>query len=152
SAWAQRFEAATVKVNHRPQQSISVAGGPPLPPPPPEMRAAPGGVTVPNTTLQFVMRWAYEMRPWQISGPDWIRSERYDIVARTAAPVETAQLRKMLQALLEERFQMQVKREMREAPVMAKGGPKVTASTSEGNPSIGFSMPGGPMHWDCQRA
>jgi uncharacterized protein (TIGR03435 family) len=113
-------------------------------------------VTVENTTLQFVMQWAYELRPWQFSGPDWMRSERYDIVAKTAAPVETAHLRKMLQALLEERFQMQVKRETRDAPVMAlvlaKGGPKFSASTSEGNPSIGFSIPGGPMHWDCKRA
>jgi uncharacterized protein (TIGR03435 family) len=159
--FAQRFEVATVKVNTNPPQSISLGGGPPLPPPPPEMRATPGGVTVARTTLQYVLQWAYEMRPWQISGPDWMRSQRYDIVAKTAVPVETAQLRKMLQTLLVERFRMGVRREMRDAPVMAlvvaKGGPRLTQSTSEGNPAISFSLPSGPlpggsMHWDCQRA
>jgi uncharacterized protein (TIGR03435 family) len=62
----------------------------------------------------------------------------------------------MLQALLVERFRMEVRREMRDAPVMAlvvaKGGPKLTASTSDGNPAISFSLPGSAMHWDCQRA
>jgi uncharacterized protein (TIGR03435 family) len=156
SALAQKFEVATVKVNRNPPPAISAGGGPPLPPPPPELRPTPNGLTVSNAPVQYLMQWAYEIRPWQIVGPDWIRSDKFDITAKASDTVTVAQLRLLLQALLSERFRMEIRREMRDAPVMAlieaKSGSKLKPSTTEGNPSIAFKILGaGSMHWDCQR-
>jgi uncharacterized protein (TIGR03435 family) len=63
-------------------------------------------------------------------GPGCIDLERYSIEAKTEGRVAAGILRgPMLQALLEERFGLQVRRETRAAPVyellMAKGGPKL---------------------------
>jgi uncharacterized protein (TIGR03435 family) len=46
---------------------------------------------------------AYRLKLYQISGPDWIRIDRFDV----AAPEGTllAQTPAMMQTLLEERFQ-----------------------------------------------
>jgi len=63
-------------------------------------------------------------------GPAWINSERYSINAGVEGPQSQEQMRgPMMQALLEERFQLKVHRETREIPVysltVAKGGPKL---------------------------
>lgn len=63
-------------------------------------------------------------------GPAWIRSERYTIDAKAEGTPSMEMMRgPMLQALLEDRFQLKVHRETREIPVyeltIAKGGPKL---------------------------
>jgi uncharacterized protein (TIGR03435 family) len=63
-------------------------------------------------------------------GPPWMYSERYSLSAKGDGPVRTEMLAgPMLQALLEERFQLKAHRETREMPVYAmtvnKGGLKV---------------------------
>jgi uncharacterized protein (TIGR03435 family) len=72
---------------------------------------------------------AYSVRPNQISGPDWLAQQRFDIVATIPAGVSPAQVPAMLQALLADRFQMKVHRESKEFPVyaltVAKGGLKI---------------------------
>ena len=60
-------------------------------------------------------------------GPDWIHSELYDIDARAEGnPDEGMMQGPMLQALLEERFKLKIRRETREVPVYvlsaAQGG------------------------------
>jgi uncharacterized protein (TIGR03435 family) len=70
-------------------------------------------------------------------GPAWTNSDRYSIQARAegAPSVETMRGR-MLQALLEERFQLKIHQETRQASVyaltVAKGGPKLQP-TPEGS-------------------
>jgi uncharacterized protein (TIGR03435 family) len=61
--------------------------------------------------------------------PAWISSARYSIDAKSDGPQSGAMMRgPMMQALLEERFQLKTHREIREVPVylmtVAKGGPK----------------------------
>jgi len=62
--------------------------------------------------------------------PDWVQSARYTIEAKAEGP-QTEEMTKgpMLQALLEDRFQLKTHRETREVPVyeltVAKGGPKL---------------------------
>ncbi len=77
------------------------------------------------------------MRSWQISGPDWLDDQRYDIVARTAVPTDVATLRLMLRALLTERFRIKLRVEKKDARVMgivvAPGGARLQAS-AEGTP------------------
>jgi uncharacterized protein (TIGR03435 family) len=71
---------------------------------------------------------AYEVKHYQISGPPWIASERFDIAAKVPSG-ERAHIRLMLQALLADRFQMKMHREKKELPVyaltVAKGGVKM---------------------------
>ena len=100
------------------------------------------GMTVEGTRVDIgymsmadLLRTAYEVKPFQIAGPDWINNERFDITARMPEGSTKEQAPKMLQALLAERFQLKVHRENREnnvyALVVAKGGPKMKESVPE---------------------
>ncbi len=75
------------------------------------------------------MRIAYEMKPYQFIGPEWIVTDHFDITAKIPPGASQAQVRVMLQNLLLDRFQMTVHREKREFPVYAmtlgKGGLKL---------------------------
>jgi uncharacterized protein (TIGR03435 family) len=128
---APEFESASVKVNvtheangeGRPRSAIN---------------ATPGYLTAQNATLSQYVQWAYNVQAFQVSGPAWIDSERYDISARSHGPAPKDQLRLMLQALLRDRFQLALHRETKEmagyALVVAKSGPKLRESTTEGEP------------------
>jgi uncharacterized protein (TIGR03435 family) len=86
-----------------------------------------------------------------LGGPSWINTERYMINAKAEGTPSQPMMRgPMLQALLEDRFQLKIRREIREVPVyvltVAKGGPKLKAS-KEGScptpgPPAGVSCPG----------
>lgn len=75
---------------------------------------------------------AYKVKPFQVSGPDWIASTRFDIKAKMPAGSTKDDAPVMLQSLLEERFKLSVRRETKEHPVLAlvvgKGGPKMKES------------------------
>jgi uncharacterized protein (TIGR03435 family) len=79
-----------------------------------------------NVTLPAAIVWAYEISAPQISGPAWIESERYDIVAKTAAGAPEPA---MMRALLAERFKLTAHTGTKEfsiyALVVAKNGPKL---------------------------
>jgi len=72
---------------------------------------------------------AYQVKSYQISGPDWMVHERYDIQAKLPEDGKRGQVPAMLQTLLAERFGMRVHREPREVNVyglvVAKGGPNL---------------------------
>ena len=78
---------------------------------------------------------AYQVKGHQISGPDWMVTERYDIQAKLPDGGRRGQVPAMLQALLAERFGMRLHRENRElsvyALVVANGGPRLKASPVE---------------------
>jgi uncharacterized protein (TIGR03435 family) len=105
------------------------------------IRVGPGGaLTMRGVTLRGATRWAYSVADFQVTGPDWIDQQRYDITAKAAAEPSVDQLRLMLQALLTERFKMAVRRAPKESQVwvitVAKGGPKFKAAPAEGDPTI----------------
>jgi uncharacterized protein (TIGR03435 family) len=91
----------------------------------------PGGLRMRSLNVIGLVMWAYQIDAAnQISGgPDWIRTQDFDIDAKTAEPVTTSQLRLMLQSLLAERFKLAVHREQRIVPlyslVVDKSGPKI---------------------------
>jgi uncharacterized protein (TIGR03435 family) len=62
---------------------------------------------------------AYRMKLYQVTGPDWLTSERYDVNAKLPAGSTPDQIPEMLQSLLEERFQIKLHREKKELPVYA---------------------------------
>jgi uncharacterized protein (TIGR03435 family) len=82
--------------------------------------STPGSLIMHNVTLRSCVKWAYGVRDFQLSaGPDWIAAERYDISAKAANKADDAELRKMLRALLADRFQLVVREERKQLPVYA---------------------------------
>ena len=60
-----------------------------------------------------------EDRDNAISAPDWLNFERYDIAAKYPAGTPLDQVRKMLQNLLADRFQLKLRRESKEFAIYA---------------------------------
>lgn len=73
-----------------------------------------------NATLLELIRVAWNLEPYRIAGgPDWIRTERFDVEARAGSPITADETRLRLRALLEERFALRARLERREAPIYA---------------------------------
>lgn len=95
------------------------------------MRTQPGGrFTATNARLKGLIATAFEMADSPslvdsriLGGPDWIGSERYDIVAKSSTEFRPSpdgpdrQLLLMLRSLLEDRFKLVAHRETRELPI-----------------------------------
>lgn len=81
---------------------------------------------------------AYGVKPYQVSGPDWINSTRYDITAKIPDGASKDDAPKMLQSLLEERFKLVARRVDKQEPVLAlvvaKSGEKMKESTDNPQP------------------
>src|SRR5271169_3775092 len=79
--------------------------------------------------LKWYIHYAYTVKESQVSGPDLLSSERFDIVAKLPAGAAREQIPAMMQALLADRFKMTLHRESKESPVYAlivgKGGIKM---------------------------
>ena len=73
---------------------------------------------------------AYNRKLYQISGPDWMGTDRFDIAATLPEGTLPTQVSAMVQTLLEERFQLKVHHEQKEFPVyalqIAPGGLKMS--------------------------
>jgi uncharacterized protein (TIGR03435 family) len=96
-------------------------------------------------SLRDLMVLAYKVQPNQISGPDWIATQRFDIVAKLPEGATKDQAGEMLQSLLEERFKMKLHRETKEHPVLAlvvaKEGSKLKESPPDPTEPIGAAAP-----------
>ena len=102
--------------------------------------ARPGGrFQAQNQTVRSLIQMAYNLQDFQISGgPPWIKFERYDIEAKAGGNPTRQQIEgPMLQALLEDRFQLKLHRETKELPVFglvaAKGGLRLKPAKLEGD-------------------
>jgi len=128
---AQRpsFEVASIRASQNKRTSIETS---------------PGNLTMRGVTVESCVRWAYGTdgkapAEYQISGgPDWARSEMYDIIAKPSSPTaERGQYSLMLQELLAERFKLAIHIENKDLPVyvlnIGKNGPKLTPSKANGN-------------------
>lgn len=91
--------------------------------------------------MEECIRFAYDVKAYQIIGPDWLNSDAasYDIMATVPPQSSPEQIPLMLQTLLAERFKLAVHRETRMFPiyelVVAKNGPRLTPAASGGNSS-----------------
>lgn len=89
-------------------------------------------------SLKSLIVYAYQVKPYQVSGPDWLDQERFDIVATYPEGATKDDAPVMLQSLLEQRFQLKVHKSTAEQPVLGlvvvKGGPKLKASTEKPAP------------------
>jgi uncharacterized protein (TIGR03435 family) len=82
------------------------------------------------TTVKFLLEWAYGIQPSQhSSGPSWMDSDRYDIVAKAEGNATDDQQKQMAQTLLADRFQLKVRHEKKKLPVyvisVGKSAPKL---------------------------
>ena len=88
-------------------------------------------------SVRDYIRIAYQVKEYQITGPDWLASERFDIHAKFPAGARQ-QFREMLQNLLADRFQVKMHRASKEFPVYAvvvgKGGLKLKESPLDPEP------------------
>ena len=96
-------------------------------------------------SLAELIRVAYRVKPYQISGPDWMASERFDVLAKLPEGASREQVPEMLQALLAERFKLTVHRESKEhavyALVVGKNGPKLKESPPDADAPAGGGTP-----------
>jgi uncharacterized protein (TIGR03435 family) len=112
------------------------------------MTADHGRLTYTNVSLQDCILAAYAIKPYQLSGPAWLDSDRYDIAAKAADAAPEPQLMLMLQTLLAERFQLKTHHESKElsvyALVVGKNGPKMQQGDPDTAAKLDFaSVPGG---------
>jgi uncharacterized protein (TIGR03435 family) len=121
-ATAPRFEVASVKPTAVDQLNGNSGG-----------KSGNGRLTMTNVTLKRCIIGAYGVGPNQIQGgPDWLDSDRYEIVAKADQPVGDGILMTMLQTLLAERFKLAIHRETRQIQAfvleVAKNGPKLESA------------------------
>jgi uncharacterized protein (TIGR03435 family) len=114
---AASFEVATVKPASPDWGEISGEDG------------RDGLLKVYNVSLKRCIRYAYGIPETLIfGGPKWVDTLRFDIVARADQPVSEAEMVRMLQPLLADRFRLVLHEEPRTMPgyalVEAKGGIK----------------------------
>jgi uncharacterized protein (TIGR03435 family) len=108
AAPAPAFTAASIKrnVSGRQETTLDVRPG--------------GRLFIVNHSLRQLLRIVFQVQDGQlIGGPDWLTSDRWDIVASADASVSEFQMIGMLRELLTERFRLQVHREPRAIPVYA---------------------------------
>ena len=110
AALSQEFEVVSVK----PNKSLSGSS---------RTHTDQGRLTATNVTLRSLIMTGYGMKDYQINGPDWLSSERFDVVATfpEALPQDkdkyTEALQSMLQSMLVDRFKIVVHRERKTFPV-----------------------------------
>jgi uncharacterized protein (TIGR03435 family) len=93
------------------------------------MGGDPGRINYSGATLKMLIERAWSLKPYQVSGPDWLSAERFDVVAKIPDGAKQTDVPRMLQTLLEERFKIRIHREQKTLPVYAlvvgKSGPKL---------------------------
>jgi uncharacterized protein (TIGR03435 family) len=91
-----------------------------------EWSERPGSVTYTGATLTALIARAYKVRKYQITGPTWLDTELYNVVAKIPDGLSSEEIPAMLQNLLADRFMLVVHWETKEMRVYglvaAKGG------------------------------
>jgi uncharacterized protein (TIGR03435 family) len=128
-AWGQSFEVASIRLHKAPVERIgsSISGS---------------RLTMEAMSLDNLITYAYDLQDYQVFGaPVWAvssqTSDRYDIAAKAEGDgvLSREQSKKMLQALLADRFQLKFHYDTKELPVYAlvvtKNGPKFKESAPD---------------------
>lgn len=121
----REFEVASIKPNHSGGRSSGEHTGP-------------GTLTITNDNLRDLIKFAWDLKDFQIAGGPELDANHYDIVAKASTPrgTDDNSLKSMLQSLLADRFQLKVHHEKREVTgyslVIAKKGPRLIENTSAG--------------------
>jgi uncharacterized protein (TIGR03435 family) len=131
-AWGQSFEVASIRQiqdggRRGPFESIQVS---------------PGSVIMRAVRYRTVVAWAYDVRDFQVTGPDWMDQVGFDISAKAEGKAKEADLRRMMRTLLAERFKFEAHQDRKETTAyvlqIGKNGltQTVKPSDTEGDPLI----------------
>ena len=113
-----QFEVASIKRNETGVRGI-------------DYYFAPGGrFHARNNPIANLITHGYGVAYYQlVGGPDWVRSDSYDVEAKAQGEPTEAEGNRMIHSLLEDRFMIKVHRETRDLPgyvlTVAKGGPRL---------------------------
>ena len=137
------FEAVSIKVAPPPTGfgiRVMMRGGP--------GSDDPGRLDWNNVALREMITQAFNIKQYQIQGPDWLGNQRFDIVGKIPQGTTREQYRLMIQNMLKDRFGLVFHRETKEhaalALVVAKGGPKLKDSDPNDNSGFTPMMMRGP--------
>ena len=137
-----QFEVATIKPAPPLNPAMIAAGKMHV-----GMKTDAGRVDIGYLSLNDLIMTAYKVKQHQVAGPDWMKTERFDILAKLPEGATKEQVPEMLQSLLAERFGLTFHKEMREQPVyalvVAKGGPKLKESSTAEEPAPKADEKGG---------
>jgi len=93
------------------------------------MRVEGSRATFTYMSLKDLIGYGYKVRAYQVSGPEWMVTDRFDIAAKLPDGASRDDVPAMVQALLVERFKLAAHRETKEHPVLGlmigKAGPKL---------------------------
>jgi uncharacterized protein (TIGR03435 family) len=130
------FEVASVKYvgPYDSEKGLSQRGGPGT--------SDPTRITYENVTTLILLVRAYGVDFDQISGPAWLDSIQYTVIANVRAGTAKVEVPIMWQQLLKQRFHLAVHHEVKDLPryelAVAKGGPKLRPSAGDpGKPAPG---------------
>jgi uncharacterized protein (TIGR03435 family) len=119
------FEVASIKLSGPPDPAKMMSGRV-------GMKVDGARVDIGFLSLVNLICTAYNVKAYQVSGPDWMSGQRFDIMAKLPAGASQDQAPEMLQALLAERFKLTIHRASKEiqvyALVVGKNGPKLKES------------------------
>jgi len=126
------FEVATVRPSQKNVGDAPVALG---------LRMDGAQARVGSLSLREYIAMAYRVKTYQITGPDWLGSERFDVNAKLPEGATVTQIPGMLQTLLAERFALKFHREPKELPVFALvlGKPPLKLKDSPADPDAPVS-------------
>ena len=141
----EQFEVASVKLSAPVPPSGGVYFGPPRGGP---GTPDPGMITWTYAKLRDLLMTAYNVKTYQLSGPAWLDTERYDILASVPAGATKEQVMVMWRKLLAERFGVVLHHESREFQVeelvIDKGGSNLKETTWD----AASPLPPGPPQRD----
>jgi uncharacterized protein (TIGR03435 family) len=138
------FEAASIKPN-----SSGTAAS--------YSHVRPDNLDIQNESLHHIVSEAFGIQDYQLKGPDWMRAERFDIVAKApmGAGNSGPKLFAMLQTLVVERFKLQTHRETKDFPVLGlmavKSGFKLQPVSADGGSSQNSSNAEGGVELKATR-
>jgi uncharacterized protein (TIGR03435 family) len=129
--WGQQsFEVASIRLAKRGQEAIRNSLG--------YVRISGNSVTGSAMAVRDLIFYGYNLRPFQFGEAEqWDAVDRWNILAKVDgdAPVTKEQVRSMIRVLLADRFQLKLKREMKEMSVyalrVASGGSKLRRPSEE---------------------
>lgn len=149
SSPSQSFDVVSIKPNQSVNAGTSLGD------------SMPGKFTARNNSLLYLIEYAFDMKQSQIEGlPAWADSEKYDIDAKMddAAAAQEKMLsrdervklsRTRVQALLADRFGLQLHHETKEMPVLeliaAKDGPRLNEEAATPAPGDAHPLPPGSV-------
>ncbi len=102
-----------------------------------------------NVTLAVLVQFAYEISGFElIGGPDWMRADRFDVTGSAGRIGSGAEVRQMVQSLLEDRFALKLRTEVRDmsyyvlrAPSDGHLGPRLQPCDPSAQPSAPVPLP-----------